>query len=172
MLYDYCAKNEFNLTFYAPNIANGMFQIILFGNLQFEYSNPDVDICSLGASELGGQGGQLPTHFLAESILSFSLCPPTFWPKPYYAHPLFISFRSPCGALIHSHQKVPVRSRFFYSNFGTFGQFSQKVLKIQKYHIPLWKALISSFQNLYRHGPWPSPKNCQAPFNETRTFFI
>ena len=48
-----------------------------------------------GAAELDGQGGQLPTHFLAEAILSFSLCPPTFWPKPYYAHPLFISFRSP-----------------------------------------------------------------------------
>ena len=53
-----------------------------------------------GAVELGGQGGKLPTHFLAEAILSFSLCPPTLWPKPYYAHPLFISFWTPCGALI------------------------------------------------------------------------
>ena len=34
---------------------------------------------------------------------------------------------------------------FFEANFNGFWQFSQKVFKIQRSHIPHWKALIFSF---------------------------
>ena len=32
-----------------------------------------------GASELGGQGGHVPTHFFAWSLLKRDVCPPTFY---------------------------------------------------------------------------------------------
>ena len=36
---------------------------------------------------------------------------------------------------------------FSEANFDGFGQFSQKVLKIQKFYIPHWKALCIVFQS-------------------------
>ena len=72
---------------------------------------------------------------------------------------------------LHSQEKVLARSRFFEANFDGFGQFSQKVLKIQKFYIPHWKALVSSFQKLYQHRVWLPPKNRYAPLNESLTVF-
>ena len=60
---------------------------------------------------------------------------------------------------------------FSEANFDGFGQFSQKVLKIQKFYIPHWKALVSSFQKLYQHRVWLPPKNRYAPLNESLTVF-
>ena len=48
-------------------------------------------------------------------------------------------------AHVHSQEKVLARSQFFEANFDSFGQFSQKVSKIQKSYIPHWKALIFAF---------------------------
>ena len=65
--------------------------------------------------------------------------------------------------------RVSGQSRFFEANFDGFWQFSQKVFKVQKFYIPCWKALVSSFQKLYQHRVWLSPKNRYAPFNESQT---
>ena len=46
-----------------------------------------------GASELGGQGGHLPTHILVKTVLNFIFCPPTFDQIPL----IFI----PCPPTIH-----------------------------------------------------------------------
>ena len=64
-----------------------------------------------------------------------------------------------------------IRSRFFEANFDGFWQFSQKVFKIQKFYIPCWKALVFSFQKLYQHRVWLSPKNRYTPLNESQTVF-
>ena len=75
------------------------------------------------------------------------------------------------GSKVHSDKKISDRSRFLESNFDGFLHFSQKVVDAQKSHIPHWKALIFSFQNLYRPRAWLSQKVRHAPLNETRTFF-
>ena len=73
-----------------------------------------------------------------------------------------ISWRVFLQGTVHWVQKRSDRSRFFKANFDGFGQFSQKVLRIQKCYIPHWKALISSIQNLYRKGVWPLQQSSYA----------
>ena len=74
--------------------------------------------------------------------------------------------------LVYTHKKKYWPGRdFLDANFDGFGQFSQKVLKIQKFYIPHWKALVSSFQKLYQHRVWLPKKNRYAPLNESLTVF-
>ena len=68
---------------------------------------------------------------------------------------------------IHSDKKISDRSRFFEENFDGFWSFSQKVSKIQKSYIPLWKALISSSLEQERLGVWLLKQSSHAHLNET-----
>ena len=72
---------------------------------------------------------------------------------------------------LHSDKKIPDRSRFFEENFDGFSSFSQKVCKIQKSYIPLWKALISSSLEQERLGVWLLKQSSHAHLNETWSFF-
>ena len=85
-----------------------------------------------------------------------------YWPEITVKWFNFFIYQDLKDTCVHSHKKVLVRSRFFESNFDGFGQFSQKVLRIQKCYIPHWKALISSIQNLYRKGVWPLQQSSYA----------
>ena len=63
--------------------GNGVVVPFPIGSLLNPYLQMKIHIYHYsGASELGGQGGRLPTHFLAEAILSLSPCPPTFGQTP------------------------------------------------------------------------------------------